>query len=198
MLSLVPTQPRPSLAAQPQAIMDEESLLNSIAAGDALAFERFYKIYYPRLFRFILRTTRRQETVEELIQETLLTVWEKPDHFNQQSKISTWVFGIAYHKILKSLSKNARRNLDIDVEEIKETLIDAGGNPAQHWENADWLLKSLAVLSVEQRAVIELTFYHGLAYQDIAIILDCPENTVKTRMFHARKKLQLFAESQEK
>jgi len=48
-----------------------------------------------------------------------------------------------------------------------------------------------------QRAVIELTFYHGLPYQDIARILNCPENTVKTRMFHARKKLQVFAETQE-
>jgi RNA polymerase sigma-70 factor (ECF subfamily) len=55
----------------------------------------------------------------------------------------------------------------------------------------------LASLQPDQRAVIELTLYQGLAYQEIAIILDCPENTVKTRMFHARKKLVAFANNQE-
>lgn len=59
---------------------------------------------------------------------------------------------------------------------------DSNANPAQHLENANWLKTALAILSPEQRAVIELTFYHGLAYQEIAKILNCPENTVKTRM----------------
>ncbi|BBL76153.1 hypothetical protein MishRS11D_32510 [Methylomagnum ishizawai] len=52
---------------------------------------------------------------------------------------------------------------------------------------------ALGSLPPDQRAVIELTFYEGLHYKDIAVILGCPENTVKTRMFHARKKLQSFA-----
>jgi len=67
----------------------------------------------------------------------------------------------------------------------------------QKLEREDWLSCSLAALSPEHRAVFELTFHHELPYQEIAIILKCPENTVKTRMFHARKKLQLLAETQE-
>ena len=69
--------------------------------------------------------------------------------------------------------------------------------PAQRLESKDWLSCAFASLQPDQRAVIELTFCHGLHYQDIARILNCPENTVKTRMFHARKKLQVFAETQE-
>jgi len=64
-------------------------------------------------------------------------------------------------------------------------------------ETQDWLNCALDILPADQRAVIELTFYHGLPYQEIAKILDCPENTVKTRMFHARKKLQAFAQAKE-
>lgn len=185
------------MPTQPASAMDEHVLLKKIAEGDRSAFEIFYKNYYPRLFRFILRVTRHPESVEELIQETLLVVWEKPDRFNETSKISTWVFGIAYNKALKSMAQNARRNNDTDVDELMETLGDNFSNPAQSHENEDWLNCALASLPADQRAVIELTFLHGLPYQDIAEILNCPENTVKTRMFHARKKLQVFAQTQE-
>ena len=172
---------------------DEYALLAAIIAGDAQAFEVFYKLYYPRLFRFILRTTHQPELVEELIQETLLLIWQQPQRFNYDSKISTWVFGIAYRKALKAMTKTAKRTDDLDMEALTETLGDPLADLAQNLENQDWLAVALQQLSADQRAVIELTFYHGLSYQEIAQILDCPENTVKTRMFHARKKLQAFA-----
>jgi RNA polymerase sigma factor (sigma-70 family) len=177
--------------------VDEQALLRRIVDGDELAFEAFYKLYYPRLFRFILRTTRQADIVEELVQETLLLIWEKPERFNYDSKISTWVFGIAYHKALKSMAKTARRSQDINVDELSETIGDPLANLAGNAEIQNWLDCALDQLSADQRAVIELTFHHGLAYQDIAKILECPENTVKTRMFHARKKLNAFAEAQE-
>lgn len=194
-LALNPKQtPMPD---QPDRCADEYLLLQRIGTGDTAAFEAFYKIYYPRLFRFVLRMTRQADAVEELIQETLLVVWEKPHGFNFESKISTWVFGIAYKKTLKALAKNARRDNDADIDQLAETVGDPIANPASNWENEDWLNFALASLPAEQRAVIELTFYHGLSYQDIAKVLDCPENTVKTRMFHARRKLQNLASAQE-
>ncbi|MGR8931786.1 MAG: RNA polymerase sigma factor [Gammaproteobacteria bacterium] len=196
MLRLIDTGKQSPMINQANRASDEYVLLYRIAAGDTLAFEAFYKVYYPRLFRFILRMTRNPESVEEIIQETLLVVWQKPDGFNFQSKISTWVFGIAYRKTLKSISNSVRHGEQVDVEEVIETLGDPVANHAQVHENEDWLNCALTVLSPEQRAVIELTFFHDLPYQEIAKILDCPENTVKTRMFHARKKLQVFAETQ--
>jgi RNA polymerase sigma-70 factor (ECF subfamily) len=196
MLRLIPKQEL-EIPDKSTLDVDEYALLQRIVQGDELAFEAFYKHYYPRLFRFILRTTRQPEAIEELIQETLLVVWEKPERFNFSSKISTWVFGIAYHKALKSMSKTARRSNDLDVDELNETIDDPFANLAENTETQDWLNCALDCLSVDQRAVVELTFYHGLPYQDIAKILGCPENTVKTRMFHARKKLQVFAEAQE-
>jgi RNA polymerase sigma-70 factor (ECF subfamily) len=137
------------------------------------------------------------DSVEELIQETLLVVWQKPESFNHTSKISTWVFGIAYNKTLKFLSKNSKHTKNIDIEEVIESIGDETANPAGNLENIDWLNSALASLQPDQRAVIELTLYQGLAYQEIAIIMDCPENTVKTRMFHARKKLVAFVNNQE-
>jgi RNA polymerase sigma factor (sigma-70 family) len=196
MLRLIPNQAS-QVPVKKAAEVDEYALLQRIAEGDTAAFEAFYKHYYPRLFRFILRTTRQAEIVEELIQETLLLIWEKPDRFNFESKISTWVFGIAYHKALKSMAKAGRRSQDVNIDELDEAIDDPLTYSARNAEMQDWLDCALGQLSADQRAVIELTFHHGLAYQDIAKILGCPENTVKTRMFHARKKLHAFAEAQE-
>lgn len=177
--------------------IDEYALLQGITNGDVAAFEAFYKLYYPRLHRFILRITRQTDHVEELIQDTLMLIWEQPNRFNQTSKISTWVFGIAYHKSLKAMSKTARHSSEMDIDEFRETLGDPLANLAETAETRDLLIQALEVLSPEQRAVIELTFHDGLPYQEIAKILDCPENTVKTRMFHARKKLQAFVQVKE-
>jgi RNA polymerase sigma factor (sigma-70 family) len=197
MLRLVHTQNRPPMSDKPNTTVDEYALLQRIAEGSTSAFEAFYKFYYSKLFRFILGMTHQPESAEELIQETLLVVWEKPEGFNHTSKISTWVFGIAYNKALKSMSRNARRRSDVNIDDLIETIGDPAATPAQGRESEDWLSCALAILPPDQRAVIELTFFHGLSYQDIAKILHCPENTVKTRMFHARKKLQVFAETQE-
>lgn len=195
MLRLVHSPKRLQMPEKQNTTVDEYGLLKRITEGDTLAFETFYKVYYPRLFRFILRMTRQPESVEELIQETLLLIWEKADRYNHDSKISTWVFGIAYHKVLKSMHRNARHRSDVDVDELIESISDPAANQAQSHENENWLGFALAILPPDQRAVIELTFYQGLPYQEIAKILNCPENTVKTRMFHARKKLQVFADN---
>lgn len=177
--------------------VNEHALLERITSGDAIAFETFYKLYYPRLFRFVLRTTRLPEYVEEVIQETLLLIWQHPDQFNHSCKISTWVFGIAYNKSLNVVSKHNKRGGDVDIDELVEVLGDPLSNLAEIAETTDWLNCALDSLPAEQRAVIELTFYDGLPYQEIAKVLDCPENTVKTRMFHARKKLHAFAAAME-
>ena len=197
MLQLVQAKKRPKMNDKPDTDVDECALLQRIAEGDTSAFEVFYKVYYSKLFRFLLRMTHQPESVEELIQETLLVVWEKPDGFNHDSKLSSWVYGIAYNKALKSMSKAARRSGDVDIDELSETMGDPAANPFQNLESEDWLGRALAILQPDQRAVIELIFYHGLPYQDIARILNCPENTVKTRVFHARRKLQAFAETKE-
>jgi RNA polymerase sigma factor (sigma-70 family) len=186
----------PAMSLQQCADAVERGLLASISTGDLAAFETFYRLYHPRLLRFVSRTGRVLEQAEDLIQETLLLVWENPGRFTGASKVSTWVFGIAYKKMLKALSRAARRGADVDIADMEEILGDPMGDFSARAETRDWLDRALGELSAEQRAVIDLTFSHGMSYEDIALVLDCPENTVKTRMFHARRKLQAFADAQ--
>lgn len=169
---------------------DERSLLDRVAGGDRSAFEEIYTLYYPRLFRFLLRYTGSLGHVEELINDVMLVVWERAGDFRGHSKVSTWILGIAYRKGLRSLDQDRRRPRHEDVDEI---VLTSAGGPEQDLsrrELRDRVLEALARLPAEQRAVLELTYYQGLSYPEIAEILGCPHNTVKTRMFHARRKLR--------
>ena len=169
---------------------DDLSLLRRVAAKDYRAFESLYGLYYRRLFGYLFKLMRRAELVEEVLNDVMLVVWRKADSFDGRSRPSTWIFGIAYHKALKALSdrsESRRESLDeapepIDLEEPESLLARR--------QLAGTLGRALTSLSAEQRAVVELTYYYGLPYQEIAEIVGCPVNTVKTRMFHARRRLK--------
>jgi RNA polymerase sigma-70 factor (ECF subfamily) len=168
--------------------IDDRALISSIAAGDRAAFEELYHRYYQRLFGFLLRLTRRPALVEELLQETLLAVWRSADRFAGRSAPSTWILGIAYHQAMKALTRKERDPpADFELPREEPTPPDV---VFDRRERATRIGRALAQLSAEQRSVVELTYVHGFSYPEIAEILECPVNTVKTRMFHARRKLR--------
>lgn len=163
-------------------------MLERIAVDrDRVAFDEFYALYYPRLERFIRRTIHGDHDVQEIINETLYVVWERALTFNRTSKPSTWVFGIAFRKIRSSLSRRRVQPVgdSVAVEEAGD-----GGAWFGQLEVDDWLEYALARLTPEHRAVVELVYHQGLHYREIAEILDCPVDTVKTRMFYARVRLK--------
>ena len=165
-------------------------LIRRVAEKDRRAFEVLYEIYYPRLFRFLLRFTRRTDLVEEILNDAMFVVWRKAAGFREQSRVSTWVFGIAYRKALKAVARQRRLRPEVSTEEAGRGELGEPDRELERWELRDLLEGALDRLSAEQRAVVELTYYHGYAYREIAEIVDCPVNTVKTRMFHARRRLR--------
>ncbi|MEJ2085537.1 MAG: sigma-70 family RNA polymerase sigma factor [Acidobacteriota bacterium] len=169
---------------------DELQLLDRIAARDHQAFEQLYHLYYQRLTRFLYRFTRRAESIEEIVNDTMFVVWQNAAAFRRKSRVSTWIFGIAYRTALKELR---RRGRSPEQESQSEMLIEGMGAPdpaVDRWELQRSLEAALATLSAEQRAVVELTYFHGYSCQEVADIVGCPVNTVKTRMFYARKRLR--------
>lgn len=176
-------------SAAEAAEREEVRLIVAVASGELAAFEALYRNYHPRLMRFLDRMTRRPALVEELINDTMMVVWRKADRYNGTSKVSTWIFAIAYRKALKALQK-----LDDAVEdEEADAHADPSPNPEQQLGRRELqtvLMRALDGLSAEHRAVVNLTYFHEVAYREIAEIVDCPEDTVKTRMFHARRRLK--------
>ena len=174
---------------------DEVALLRRVADGDRAAFEALYRCYYPRLRRFLERVTRRPSVVEEVLNDTLLVVWRKAHTYNLGSKVSTWIFAIAYRKALKAL-KRIDDPVDFDpAQDIRPAASDPQGEVMQEEFRAG-LGRAISALTAEHRAVIELTYFQGYACLEIAQIMACPVATVKTRMFYARRRLKTLLAGQ--
>jgi RNA polymerase sigma-70 factor (ECF subfamily) len=163
----------------------ELALLARIAARDAQAMHELYHLYHRRLARFLMRLTSRYDLAEEVINDTFWVVWQHAADFRGASQLSTWIFGIAYRRALKTLKRVRPEQLaqgDESPEQFEE--------PWQDAELREWLDVGLAKLPHEQRMVLELAYHVGHSCEEIAEIMQCPVNTVKTRMFHARRKLK--------
>ena len=161
----------------------ESKLLQQIVRRDTNALCDLYRRYTKRLSHFLLRMTLDHELAAEVINDVFLVVWDKAGDFRGDSHVSTWILGIAYRKALKALK---RRKSTVPLESIEHELLASPGVTPTTID----LDRLIAKLEPEHRAVMELTYYFGYTYGEISEILDCPENTVKTRMFYARKKLK--------
>lgn len=167
----------------------ELELLARIRRGDIAAFEQLHHIYHPRLQRFLWTLTRRAALTEEVLDDTLMVVWNRPDSFHGASKFSTWLFAIAYRKAMRALKKQdeAVEDPDADRRISTEPAPDESSNRAR---SCKLLFEAIAELSPAHRAVVDLTYFQELGYREIAAIQECPVDTVKTRMFHARRHLR--------
>ncbi|HEY7642137.1 MAG TPA: sigma-70 family RNA polymerase sigma factor [Steroidobacteraceae bacterium] len=162
----------------------ELELLRQVATGDRAAFKELYLIYHRRLARFLMRMTSRHDLIEEVINDTLWTVWLKAGDFRGDSLVSTWIVGITYRRALKALRRHGTARPMV-VEEVA-----VAPDVQAEDENRQWLGQALAELPLEQRMVMEFSYLMGHSCEEIAQIMQCPVNTVKTRMFHAREKLR--------
>jgi RNA polymerase sigma-70 factor (ECF subfamily) len=169
---------------------DEDArLIGRIVHKDLRAFEELYRTYHPRLTRFLKNILRSAPMVEEVLDDTLMVVWNRPDRYNGKSKVSTWIFAIAYRKALKALR---RHDEPVEDRTFETRQSDEAGPEQQLGQRQvqQVLLSAIGELSHEHRTVLDLTYYHGAGYREIAEIMSCPVDTVKTRMFHARRRLK--------
>lgn len=171
------------------SVDEEAALLARVAAEERDAFEALYRLYSPRLQRFVRGMTKQTSLVEEILDDTMMVVWRKAYTFNHRSKVSTWIFAIAYRQSLKALERSGALE-ETGIDERADASAPGPDEALQQQEVRKHLDDALHALSPEQRAVMELTYYFGYACREIAEIMGCPVDTVKTRMFYARRKLK--------
>ena len=170
----------------------EREWLAAAARGDRRAFEQLYRRYHDRLARFLARYTSRRDLVDEIVNEALWIVWRKSGDFRGESKVGTWIIGIAYRCMLKSLRDNAfkREQSEAEADEATAGRAPEGTGEAETRELRDWIRHGLLLLPVEQRTTMELAYFLGQSCEEIAAIMNCAVGTVKARMFHARLRLR--------
>jgi RNA polymerase sigma-70 factor (ECF subfamily) len=170
----------------------DSELLRRVATRDRNALTLLYGRYHGPLLRFAQRLTGDVETAQEVVNDVMLVVWQSASAFAGRSKVSTWIMGIAYRKSMKLRTRLQRWTVRFKAADWA-TVVERTAGMEGHTQGLverDLMYRAIQLLPPKQRAVVELTYYFGYSYDEIAEIVDCPTNTVKTRMFHARARLR--------
>ena len=167
----------------------DEVLIGRIANGDRLAMQVLYARYHVRVFRFVVRLVRDDAVAEDLISEVFLDVWRQAGRFEGRSAVSTWMLAIARFKALSALRRRPDEELDEETASAIEDPTDDPGTMLEKKDKGAMIRKCLVGLSADHREIIDLVYYHEKSVEEVAQIVGIPENTVKTRMFYARKRL---------
>lgn len=163
----------------------EVLLLRRVAGDDRDAFDELFENYHPRLFTFLFRLTRSHGAAEELANDVLLTLWKDAGRFRGESKVSTWVFGIAYRQALAHLRKRRLKLVPFFEQDAVDNETDG------RLEREDWVRRGIEDLPPKQKLTVLLVYFLGLSCEETASVTGVPASTVKTRMFHARRKMKL-------
>jgi len=159
-----------------------------------MAMQALYARHNLRVYRFLVRLVG-ESAAEDVISDVFFDVWQQAGRFEARSSVTTWLLSIARFKALSVLRKRRDVALEPEVAEVIEDEADTPEVTVQKASKAAFLRRCLEKLSVEHREVIDLVYYHERSVEEVGEILGIPENTVKTRMFYARKRLSELLKS---
>lgn len=163
-------------------------LLQRMGRGDESALRELHRHLGRRIYAFALNRLHDDDEAQTVVTDTLWEVWKQPHRFRGDSKLSTWVLGIARHKVLTAL-----RVRGPSTDEVDEDLQSEDLGPFEERlrvEEGQALRQCLETLSDVHRECVQLVFFQELSVAEVAAIQQCPQNTVKTRLFHARLNLK--------
>lgn len=176
------------------SVLTDEELLSRVARRDESSFELLYARFGPAIYRYLIHLLGDEGVAEDVLQEVFLAVWNGAGRFRRQARVKTWILRIAHHQAVSwwrssqgkyasqaTLREEVPFDGDRDGKDLEGVLFEG-------WERES-VVGALKMLSAEHREVIELAFYHGLSYTEIAMVVNCPVGTVKSRMSYARRHL---------
>ena len=176
-------------------VTSDEALVGAIAAGDHHAMNVLYARHSARVYRFVLRLTNDRSLAEDLVSEVFIEVWRQADRFKAKSQLSTWILAIARHKALSALGSRFDEQLDDETTTAIVGSADDAETTANKRDRSAVVQQCLAQLSALHREVLDLVYYHEKSVDEVAEIVGAPANTMRTRMFYARKRMQSLLEA---
>lgn len=164
----------------------------AVAMGDQSVFERLYHLYEKRVYQYVFTLVNDQTLAEDIVEETMMAVWRRAGTFSGTSRVSTWIFGIARHKALDAIRRSVRQHREVDLDGAVDlpTQEDSPFDDVHRKQMESLTQRALATLSRAHQEVLRLVFYEELPYEEIAVLLSIPTNTVKTRVFYAKQQLK--------
>jgi RNA polymerase sigma-70 factor, ECF subfamily len=179
--------------------MDIAISIRAVAAGDRAAFTALYRhLQRPMLAYATGLLAGDREAAEDAVDEAFLDIWKSAGSYAGTGNPQGWVRRIVRNKAIDGLRKRGNKISGEYYDHASAKMADGGASPEDQAvieSEALWLRHNLVLLSTEHRETIILCYFENRSLAEIAQIMECPENTVKTRLFHARKQLnkQYFA-----
>ena len=180
----------------------DEALMLRYRDGDVRAFEVLLTRHRKPIYNFVLRYVLDKAQAEDLMQETFLRVIRGAESYEKQAKFTTWLYTIARNLCVDASRRAKHRRADsldapLDEEEGSATLLDRTAAPKVAVDRSviskqlgEHIQRAVSALGPEQREVFLLREVMDLPFKEIAEIVGCPENTVKSRMRYALEKLR--------
>jgi RNA polymerase sigma factor (sigma-70 family) len=158
----------------------DEQLMSDYVAGDAAAFRVIFERYAPLLMRAMLRELYVREEASDLVQQTFLQLHRARADFDREQKLKPWVFTIAMNLKREYFRRKKRRpERPLDAEGGDEPAVAALG--AARVDARRTLARVLADLPADQREVIELHWFDGLEFPEVAQVVGASVSAVKVR-----------------
>jgi RNA polymerase sigma-70 factor (ECF subfamily) len=176
-------------AARQTSDLPDAALIRSMAAGDKHAMQILFARHNVRVFQFLLRFVGDKSAAEDLVSDVFLDVWRQAGRYQARSQVSIWLLAIARNKALSALRRRSTEELDEDAAAAIEDPQDNPEVTLQNRQKTEILLNCPTQLSPAHREIIDLVYYHEKSIDEVAEIIGVPQNTVKTRMFYARKRI---------
>lgn len=175
-----------------RSALSDETLMIRIRNDDPDAFEELYNRYSTRVLNFLYRLwSRDEDTAQDLLQDTFLRIIDKADYFDETKRFSTWLFTIA-----SNLSKNELRRRGIRRDKLRIYGDELSPSYESDIEQildrkklAQGIDREINMLEPISRELLELRFREGMTVNEIAVIMDIPAGTVKSRLHHLIKRL---------
>lgn len=181
----------PEIAALNYGDFSDNELLNLVGESqDRDALTELYNRFKPIIGRFLQRDNCDSKLIGEVYNDVMLAVWRNAKNFRGDSKVSTWLFSISYRIRLAHSRKEWRHKHSYFDELVVEPESENASYIDEPSSQSEAITVAMKELTEPHRVAVELSYFHGYSILEIANIVRCPQNTVKTRLFHARKKLK--------
>lgn len=169
--------------------LSDKMLMRQIASGNRPCMRVLILRHQVKVYRFVLRILRDAALAEDAVSETFIDAWQHADRYAGRSSVRTWLLAIARHRALTASRRRPTESLDC---EAAQNAVDPARDPEAELgrkQTSTVIRRALAALPLEHAEMLDLVYYQERSIREIAEILGIPQNTVKTRMFHARKRL---------
>jgi RNA polymerase sigma-70 factor (ECF subfamily) len=175
---------------QEAATTTEPDWLERCRAGDQAAWRRLYDEHFPMVFRLAVRLGANGREAADVAQEVFLRVWRGLRNFRGQAQLRTWLYRITLNEVARAGREASVRRafgavLNL-VARVREPAAPAPDRLAEQAERFAQLQAILARMRPKQRQVFVLYEIEELALEEVAQVLDCPLETVRSRLRHAR------------